>query len=62
MCNNKSNINSNESTSDSVDQLVDADAANEVVADDESNLGKTTLKDNIKKYYKAARSEKTSQG
>ena len=48
MCNNKSDTSSNESTSDSTDQPVDADAANEIVADDESNLRETKLKDNIK--------------
>ena len=58
MCNNKSDTSSNESTSDSTDQLVDA--ASEVVADDESNLGEAKLEDNRTKFYKTGTSENFS--
>ena len=61
MHNNKSDTSSNESASDSIDQLVDADAANEVIADDESNLRETKLKDKRTKFYKTGTSENFSR-
>ena len=61
MCDNEPDMSSNEPTSDSIDQLVDAVAANEIVADDDPipESRPTTFKN--RSTYRAARSANFSK-